>query len=53
MEKLILTIKSGIIEVITMPKNLDIEIRDYDILDCNPPDLKKDENGNDYYPIYF
>jgi hypothetical protein len=50
---IILDVRSGIVYPVNIPKNINVEIRDYDILDCEPSELKKDSSGKSYYPIYF
>jgi len=46
--KVIITIKHGMIEVVKLPKNIDVEIHDYDIDGCDPTELHKDEDGGLY-----
>jgi hypothetical protein len=50
--KVILELKKGIIDAIKVPANVDIEIRDYDLAE-DGPELKKDNQGKSYNPIYF
>jgi len=46
--KIILARDNGCIEVIDKPKDVEIEIRDYDNLeDCK--NIKKDDKGRKYY----
>ena len=46
--KIILAMDNGCIEVIDKPKDLEIEVRDYDDLE-DAKNIKKDDKGRKYY----
>lgn len=50
--EVILIMKSGCVFGLNVPDNVHIEIRDYDICELSP-EVKKDDEGKYYNPIYF
>jgi len=54
MEKIIITVINGIANVIESPKNVTVEIRDYDIEGRSDENcLKTDDDGDKYSEMLF
>ena len=45
MERLIVSVSGGVVEIGKVPEGLIVEVRDYDVDMCNTHDLPKDECG--------
>jgi len=49
----VLRLSSGIIDVVSIPKGMEIIIRDYDQDDIDPESLCIDKDGGRYVPIVY
>lgn len=52
MKKIIITLKRGVIEVVSCDPEIDLEIRDYDIYDEELQNCEIDEEGKLYINLY-
>lgn len=43
--KVVITVFGGVVDVETLPKGIDVEVRDYDVDGCDENRIKKDKNG--------
>ena len=50
--KAVLGVLGGVVYAITIPKNVDVKVRDYDIDGTEIP-LETDESGDEYHEIIF
>jgi hypothetical protein len=51
MTKIILSVNSGCIDVVQKPRDVELEVRDYDVEGYDEDQLEKDESGDEFRRI--
>ena len=51
MTKIILSVYKGCISVVQKPRDIELEVRDYDMEDYDEDELEKNEDGTEFHRI--